>query len=381
VSVSADLVFRADGREQLAEIVGWDGVRQASLPLADFPVDVVRFSGSTSPPLVVSRGRRPETLKALPATLRERAREAFERAERPAARLGLPGGRSLDLSAGPVLLGILNVTPDSFSDGGLYFDRERAVARALEMFAEGAAMVDVGGESTRPATYGETSEIGEEEEIDRVLPVIDGIRRSTGAPLSVDTRRSAVARAALAAGADAVNDISALRRDPRMAETVAAAGAGLILMHMRGDDPRRMQEDTRYAHPVADVAEILADAAARALDAGVAPDRIAIDPGLGFGKSAEGNLLLLRHLAAFRTLGLPVAAGASRKGFVRKFSGVPEDSSAADRLPGSLAAAAAAASAGAAILRVHDVGPTARFLKMARAISSPAPAAAAAAIR
>jgi dihydropteroate synthase len=379
--VPADLVFPANGREELAEIVAWDGVRQASLPAADFPVDVVRFSGSASPPLVVSRSRRAETLKALPATLRERARGAFDRAERPPARLGLAGGRHLDLSTGPVLLGILNVTPDSFSDGGLYFDRDRAVARALEMFAEGAAMVDVGGESTRPATYGEVSEIGEEEELDRVLPVIDEIRRTTTAPLSVDTRRSAVARAALAAGADAVNDVSALRHDARMAETLAAAGAALILMHMKGDDPRRMQEDTRYAHPVGDIAEALAGAAAGALEAGVAPDRIAVDPGLGFGKSPQGNLLLLRHLAAFRALGFPVAAGASRKGFVRKFSGIPEDSSSADRLAGSLAAAAAAAAAGAAILRVHDVAPTARFLKMARAIAAPATAAAPAEVR
>jgi dihydropteroate synthase len=377
----ADLVFPAGDRERLAEIAAWDGVRTPSFAAADFPVDVVRFGGSSSPPLVVSRARRAETLKALPASLRDRARQAFERAERPAGRLALARGGQLDLSAGTAVMGVVNVTPDSFSDGGLHFDRGRAVARALEMFGEGAAIVDVGGESTRPATYGAAAEVGIEEELSRVIPVVEGIRRASGAPVSVDTRKAAVARAALGAGADAVNDISALRHDPAMAETVAEAGAGLVLMHMKGDDPRRMQDDTRYGHPVADVAEVLLAAAARALEAGVSGDRIAIDPGLGFGKSPEGNLVLLRHLAAFRALGFPVAVGASRKAFVRRFSEIGEDASAADRLPGSLAAVAAAAAAGAAIVRVHDVAETVRFLRMARAIATAAPAGAVEAAR
>jgi dihydropteroate synthase len=371
VSVSADLVFPAGSREALAEIAAWDGLRTASFSAAEFPVDVVRFVGSHSPPVVLSRARRAESLKALPGTLRDRARLAFERAERPATHLALPRGRRVELGAGPAVMGILNVTPDSFSDGGLYFDRGRAVDRALALLEEGAAIVDVGGESTRPSTYGEAPEVSLEEELSRVIPVVEGVRRASDAPISVDTRRSAVARAALDAGADAVNDVSALRHDAAMAETAAAAGAGLVLMHMKGDDPRRMQEDTRYVHPVADVAELLAAAAARALEAGVEPDRIALDPGLGFGKSPEGNLLLLRHLAAFRTLGFPVAAGASRKGFVRRFSGVAEDSRAEDRLPGSLASVAAAAAAGAALVRVHDVAPTVRFLRMTRAIERP----------
>jgi dihydropteroate synthase len=153
-----------------------------------------------------------------------------------------------------------------------------------------------------------------------------------------------------------------------MASTVAEAGAALLLMHMRGDDPRTMQADTTYSHPVAEVASELAAAASKALDAGVAAGRIAVDPGLGFGKSAEGNLVLLRHLAALKTLGFPVAVGASRKGFVRRFSGVGDDSSAADRLPGSLAAVAAAHAGGVAIVRVHDVLETVRFLRMQDAI-------------
>jgi len=335
---------------------------------------VVRLYGSSSPLLFLSRARRPESLKALPASLRERARAALERAERRAGRLALAHGRELDLSGAPAVMGVVNVTPDSFSDGGLHFDRTAAVERALELFAEGAAIVDVGGESTRPASYGAAEPVSPEEEKARVLPVIEGIRRRTDAPLSVDTRKADVARGALAAGADAVNDVSALRHDPAMAGAVAEAGAGAILMHMKGDDPRTMQDDTTYRHPVADVAERLAAAATAALEAGVAPDRIAIDPGLGFGKSADGNLVLLRHLSAFRTLGFPLAVGASRKGFVRRYSGVEPDSSSADRLPGSLAAAAAAARAGAAILRVHDVADTVRYLRMARAISSPSPA-------
>ncbi|MGE5279091.1 MAG: dihydropteroate synthase [Acidobacteriota bacterium] len=381
MTVASDLVIPARDREALSEIAGWDGLRTASFSASDFPVDVVRFAGSSSPPVVVSRSRRAETLKALPATLRERAKAAFERAERPPERLGLARDGWLDLSRGPAVMGVVNVTPDSFSDGGLHFDRPRAIERALALYEEGAAIVDVGGESTRPSNYGAAAEIPLEEELSRVVPVVAGIRRATRAPISVDTRKAEVARAALDAGADAVNDVSALRHDPEMPAVVSRARSGLVLMHMKGDDPRRMQEDTSYAHPLADIAEILAAAAGAAVDAGLPPDRIAVDPGLGFGKSPEGNLLLLRHLSAFRSLGFPVAVGASRKGFVRRFSGVAEDSSAAERLPGSLAAVAAAAAAGAAIVRVHDVAETARFLKMARAIGEPRPAAAAAAAR
>lgn len=370
--VPADLVFPAAIAELLREIVSWDGVRLATFPAADFPVDVVRFERSASPPVVVSRARRAETLKALPGSLRERALEAFARAERPRRHVALPGGRKLDLSHSPVVMGVVNVTPDSFSDGGVYFDADRAVARALEMFEAGAAIVDVGGESTRSSNYGDTAAVPPEDEIARVLPVIEGIRRATDRPISIDTRKAAVAGRALAAGADLVNDVSALRYDPGMLATLASCDAGLLLMHMRGTEPRTMQDDTSYAHPVADVASELAAAAGKALDAGIAADRIAVDPGLGFGKSPEGSLLLLRHLRAFGSLGFPVAAGASRKGFVRRFSGVAEDSPAADRLAGSLAAAATARAGGAAIVRVHDVEETVRFLRMLDATEAPA---------
>ncbi len=279
-------------------------------------------------------------------------------------------------------MGVVNVTPDSFSDGGVHFDRDRAVDAALSMFEEGAAIVDVGGESTRPSNYGAARELSSDEEIGRVVPVIAGIRARSQAPVSIDTRKAAVARAAIEAGADLVNDVTAGRFDPAMAGTIAQARAGAILMHMKGTDPRTMQDDLEYAHPLGDIAAFLAEAADRAIAAGVASDAIAIDPGLGFGKSPEGNLLLLRHLPALRSLGLPIAIGASRKAFVRRFSGVGEESSPADRLPGSLAALAAAAGGGAAILRVHDVAASVRFLRLSSAITgAAAPAPAGAAVR
>jgi len=372
VKVSADLVIPAASPVELLEIAFWDGFRPATFAASEFPVDVVRLEGSASPPVVLSRARRAESLKALPATLRGRAQEAFERAARRLGRVILAHGAALDLAEPPVLMGIVNVTPDSFSDGGVYFEAGRAAQRALEMFEEGAAIVDIGGESTRPANYGEAAEIPADEEIRRVVPVIEAIRRKSSLPLSIDTRKAAVARAAIAAGANLVNDVSALRHDPEMAGAVARAGGGAILMHMKGNDPRTMQRDVSYAHPLADVALELAAALSRALEAGVAPEGLAVDPGFGFGKSAEGNLLLLRHLQAFRSLGFPVAAGASRKGFVRRFSGVEDRASNQERLPGSLACLAAAVRAGAAIARVHDVAESARFLRMLRAIDTPA---------
>jgi dihydropteroate synthase len=371
VSVSVDLVIPAKDRETLLEICSWDGFRPASFASSDFPVDVIRLDGSSSPPLMVSRAKRTETLKALPASLRERALTAFARAERTAERLPLARGRSLDLAAGPIIMGVINVTPDSFSDGGVHFDRERAVAAAVEMFQAGAAIVDVGGESTRPATYGEVADVLAEEEIRRVVPVIEELRRRTDLPLSVDTRKASVARQAISAGANLVNDVSALSHDPAMAATISESGAAAILMHMKGNDPRTMQQDTSYSHPLFDIARQLAASAQLAVDAGVSAEKITIDPGLGFGKSPEGNLVLLRHLAAFRSLGFPVAVGASRKAFVRRFSGVGETATAAERLPGSLASLAAAAAGGAAIVRVHDVADSVRFLKMLRAIETP----------
>jgi dihydropteroate synthase len=374
--VAVDLLIPAADADSLREIAGWDGVRPATFAASDFPVDVVRLAGSSSPPIAISRCRRAETLKALPASLRSRAEAVFARAARRPTALGLAHGRSLDLSLGPVVMGVINVTPDSFSDGGAHADADRAVAAALAMLEAGAAIVDVGGESTRPSHYGAAREVPADEEIARVVPVISALRAATAAPVSVDTRKAAVAREALAAGADLVNDVSGLRFDPAMAETIAAAGAGAILMHMKGLDPRSMQDDVSYAHPLAEIAGHLEEAVSRALAAGVPAGSIALDPGLGFGKSPEHNLLLLRHLRAFASLGFPIAVGASRKGFVRRFSGLAEDAPMAERLPGSLAALAAAAAGGASILRVHDVPESARFLRLAGAVARSGPAAA-----
>lgn len=369
MSLPADLIIPAQDAETLREIASWDGLRLASFAASDFPVDMVRFEGSPSPPVIVSRARRAETLKAMPATLRHRAEAAFERAGRAPTALVLAHGRRLDLSEGPAVMGVLNVTPDSFSDGGLFFDTDRAVERALAMYAEGAAIVDVGGESTRPPIYGAAVDLSVDEEASRVLPVIAGIRARSDAPISVDTRKAAVAREALAAGADLVNDVTAGRYEEGQAGAIAEHGAGAILMHMKGTDPRRMQDDPHYDHPLADIAASLVQAADRAIQIGVPSGGIAVDPGLGFGKTLAGNLTLLRHLAAFRSLGFPVCVGASRKAFVRRFSGVPDDGPVADRLPGSLAALAAAAAGGAAILRVHDVAESARFLRLLLAIA------------
>ncbi|HEY7369618.1 MAG TPA: dihydropteroate synthase [Thermoanaerobaculia bacterium] len=369
-----DLVFPASSPAELREIYGWDAARTGTFAPGDFPVDVVRFGGSSSPPVAFARGRRAETLKALPASLRERVERAFSLFDRPTPSLSLPGGRRLDLTTRPAVMGVVNVTPDSFSDGGLYADPARATERALELLEQGADLVDIGGESTRPAGYGPAQEVPAAEEISRVVPVIEAVRAKSDSPISVDTRKASVAREALGAGADIVNDVSGLRYDRELASTAAAAGAAVILMHMRGLDPRTMQNDVAYDHPVADIARELAQATDRAREAGIGPESIAVDPGLGFGKSPEGNLILLRHLAALRSLGLPVAVGASRKAFVRRFSGVGDDASASDRLPGSLAGVAAAVAAGASIVRVHDVEETVRFLRMLRAIAAPAPA-------
>ena len=202
-----------------------------------------------------------------------------------------------------------------------------------------------------------------------MVPVIEQIRAKTDAPLSIDTRKAAVARAALEAGADVVNDVTAGRFDAGMFETISRSRAGAILMHMKGTDPRTMQDDCNTAIWSARSPPSWRTRRDAPRRPALRPRRIAVDPGLGFGKAPEDNLVLLRHLAAFRSLGLPVAAGASRKGFIRRFSGVPENASAGDRLPGSLAAIGAAAAGGAVLLRVHDVADSVRYLRMMGAIT------------
>jgi dihydropteroate synthase len=257
------------------------------------------------------------------------------------------------------VMGIVNVTPDSFSDGGRYIDPARAVEHGLELEAEGAAILDVGGESTRPGAIPVTLE----EELRRVIPVVEGLRDAGLAiPISVDTSKAAVADAALGVGATVINDVTALRGDPRMAEVVAVHQADLCLMHMLGE-PRTMQEHPSYGEVVADVRGFLEARMAFALAAGIAPERILLDPGIGFGKTAAHNVELLRRLDEIAAIGRPVLVGTSRKSFLGRLTGrdVP------DRLAATIATNVLAYERGARVFRVHDVGPVADALRITAA--------------
>jgi dihydropteroate synthase len=269
--------------------------------------------------------------------------------------------RELPLDERTLVMGIVNVTPDSFSDGGMFRDTAAAVAHGLRLLEEGADILDVGGESTRPGS----DPVGPDEERSRVLPVVEGLRREAPeALLSVDTRRAAVAEAAVSSGADIVNDVTA-GIDPEMFRVVAAAGAGLVLMHMQGE-PKTMQVDPRYDDVVGEVRAFLRERLDTAVAAGIGRDRLAVDPGIGFGKNLQHNLDLLHSIGSFRELGVPVLAGVSRKRFIGELSGVDDP---AGRLEGSVAAAVWCATQGVDVVRVHDVGPTVRALRVAEAIA------------
>lgn len=272
----------------------------------------------------------------------------------------LAGGRALALGRATRVMGILNVTPDSFSDGGRWASPEAAIARGLEMLAEGADILDIGGESTRPGS----EPVDEAEETARVVPVIRELARQ-GALISIDTRRAATARAALAAGAAAVNDVSGLRFDPELAGVAAEAGAGLILMHSRGT-PRDMQAETRYDDVVRDVLAELDQAVARATDAGVPVAALMLDPGFGFAKTPEQSLTVLHRLEALLDRGRPVLVGMSRKSLLGHILDLPVG----ERQEASLAAAAVAAFKGAQMVRVHDVRATRRAVRVADAVRS-----------
>jgi dihydropteroate synthase len=255
----------------------------------------------------------------------------------------------------PSVMGVVNVTPDSFSDGGAHLDPDAAVAAARRMVEEGAAIVDIGGESTRPGSAG----VSMDQELRRVLPVLD---RLGDVPLSIDTSKAAVARAALDRGAILVNDVTALHGDPELAEVVAASGAYLCLMHMQGE-PRTMQEEPRYDDVAAEVASFLEERLAYAVARGIPEERICLDPGIGFGKTVEHNLELVRRLDVLLALGRPVLVGFSRKSSLRRLTGSD------DLLGASVAAAVAAFERGATILRVHDVKPHVDALTVAAAIA------------
>ncbi len=259
----------------------------------------------------------------------------------------------------PWIMGILNVTPDSFSDGGQYIDPVHAIEQARRMTEEGADIIDIGGESTRPGAH----PVPTEAQIERVVPVIRAIRRFWDGPISIDTTRAQAAEAALDAGANWINDISALRDDPATAVLAARRGCPIVLMHMLGT-PRDMQSAPRYDDVVEEVCSFLAERARAAEANGIARDRIILDPGIGFGKTLEHNLALLRHLPRLTFLGYPVLIGASRKSFIGHLTGA----AVGNRLPGSLAAALAAVDAGAAIVRVHDVAATRQALTVHAAL-------------
>jgi dihydropteroate synthase len=257
----------------------------------------------------------------------------------------------------PKLMGVVNVTPDSFSDGGLFLDPRQAIEHGRAMAAKGAEILDVGGESTRPGAV----EVSVEEELERVEPVVAGLAET--AAVSIDTSKLTVAEAALDAGASIVNDVTALRHDPEIAALCADRGAGLVLMHMQGD-PRTMQERPAYEDVVDEVKAFLAERLATAVAAGVPEEGIWLDPGIGFGKTLDHNLELLRRLGELRDLGRPLLVGTSRKGFLGKIDGSEID----DRLGGTVASTVIAAVEGADVLRVHDVAETAQAVKVATAI-------------
>lgn len=249
--------------------------------------------------------------------------------------------------APPKVMGIVNVTPDSFSDAGLNFTEGAGVAHALELLRQGAEIVDVGGESTRS----EAELVPLDEELRRVIPTIEGIRERSDALISIDTMKAEVARRAVQAGAAIINDVSALRGDPRMGEVAAETGAGVVLMHMQGT-PQTMQRDPRYGDVVAEVHDFLAERIEYAESLGIARSRLAIDPGVGFGKTFEHNMELLRNLQRFVDLGCVLLIGVSRKGFLKRLTG----KSMAERTTSSVVCSLAACCAGARVARVHDVG-------------------------
>ncbi len=273
---------------------------------------------------------------------------------RPAPFAGIAASR-------PLVMGILNITPDSFSDGGRHFDASAAIAAGHAMLEAGADILDVGGESTRPRA----APVPPEEEIARVIPVVRELAKA--APISIDTRHAATMQAALEAGAEIINDVTALRHDPAAVDFLARTQTPIILMHMPGTDPREMQAKADYADVVLEVARFLRDRVATLEALGIARARIAIDPGIGFGKTMAHNLALIEALPILAGIGCPILLGASRKRFIGTLSGVE---AAEDRLAGSLAVALAGVARGAAILRVHDVAETIQALAVWQACAN-----------
>ncbi|OGP79170.1 MAG: dihydropteroate synthase [Deltaproteobacteria bacterium RBG_16_49_23] len=267
--------------------------------------------------------------------------------------------RTFRLGERTFLMGVLNITPDSFSDGGLFFDKEKAIAHGLKMAEEGADIIDIGGESTRPGS----KPLGLEEELRRVLPVIETLSRETEVPISIDTYKSEVARRAIDAGAEIINDISGLHLDPELARVAAKEQTPIVLMHIRGT-PETMQKDIRYDSLFSEIIEYLKEGIRRAESAGVDSAQIVIDPGIGFGKTLGDNLLIIKRLSEFRILGKPILLGTSRKSFIGKIL----DTNADQRLEGTLSSIAIGVLNGAHIIRSHDVLQAKRAIAVADAI-------------
>jgi dihydropteroate synthase len=272
-------------------------------------------------------------------------------------------GRVVDLSRRGMIMGVLNVTPDSFSDGGEFFSTEKAVEHGLQMAADGAQIIDVGGESTRPGA----EPISVDEELRRVIPVIENLRRKIDIFISIDTSKSEVASAALDAGASIVNDVTGGRGDKEMMTLVAKRNAGFVIMHMQGE-PRTMQIDPHYADVISEVTDFFRQQYARALDCGIDPMTIALDPGIGFGKTLLHNLELLKNLERLRINDRPIVVGASRKSFLGKLIG---SSTVADRLPPTVALTSLLRARGADVFRVHDVRENAVALRVSEVILEP----------
>lgn len=273
--------------------------------------------------------------------------------------------RVFDLTDRGVIMGVINVTPDSFSDGGNFHRAESAIEHALRLAEEGAEILDIGGESTRPGA----APVSAEEELDRVLPVIEGLAGKTNAALSIDTSKAAVARAAVAAGAEIINDVTALRGDDALTGVAADSGAAVVLMHMRGT-PRTMQKDPQYHDVIAEVAGHLRERVEAARSAGIETERIAIDPGIGFGKTVEHNLQLIAGLGHFAALGHPVLLGVSRKSFLATAAQCPD---VLDRDVPTAALTAIGFGLGARIFRVHAARPNTQALRLAESLAAQAP--------
>jgi len=270
------------------------------------------------------------------------------------------GSHTFDFNKKTAVMGILNITPDSFSDGGENYGFEDALASALQMEQDGADIIDIGGESTRP----EAESVDLETELNRVIPVIKALRKRSDVPISIDTYKSAVARRALEAGADLVNDISGMKFDSKMPATIAEFNSAVCLMHIKGT-PRNMQKDPQYENLIDEILHSLDSSVNHAIDAGIPRNKIIVDPGIGFGKSVADNYTILRYLKEFESLGQPILIGLSRKSLIGKLLDLPVD----QRLEGSLAGLAAAIIHGASIIRVHDVKESIRAVTIANAIA------------